>query len=293
MPLPKHADLIYDVGMHKGEDSDFYLRKGFRVVAFEADPELAAHCRDRFERFVQSGQLLIIEGAIVDQRTLAEGNRVSFHRNRDNSVWGTVHSDWARRNERLGTASDLIEVDAIDFAEVLRRTGMPHYMKIDIEGADMACVEALRRFDTRPDYISIESDKSSFAGIRREIEVLRELGYDRFQAVEQSTIHRIQRPPRPAREGAYIEHRFERGSSGLFGAELDDEWRTAGAMLRRYRLIRLGYLLEGDDGIARTWRFPGSSRLRFLLRRVLGSLTGATVPGWYDTHARHRSAGRS
>ncbi|MFM1805515.1 MAG: hypothetical protein RL136_2394, partial [Planctomycetota bacterium] len=113
------------------------------------------------------------------------------------------------------------------------------------------------------------------------------------QAVEQSTIHRIQRPPSPAREGAYIEHRFERGSSGLFGAELDDEWRTAGAMLRRYRLIRLGYVLEGDDGIARAWRFPGSSRLRFLLRRVLGSLTGATVPGWYDTHARHRSAARS
>ncbi len=25
-------DLIYDVGMHTGEDTEFYLRKGFRVV---------------------------------------------------------------------------------------------------------------------------------------------------------------------------------------------------------------------------------------------------------------------
>ena len=29
-------NLIYDVGLHKGEDSEFYLKKGFRVVAIEA-----------------------------------------------------------------------------------------------------------------------------------------------------------------------------------------------------------------------------------------------------------------
>jgi len=44
MELPsyarKHHDLIYDVGLHKGEDAEFYLRKGFRVVAFEADSDL-------------------------------------------------------------------------------------------------------------------------------------------------------------------------------------------------------------------------------------------------------------
>ena len=62
---PKHLDLIYDVGMHKGEDTDFYLRKGFRVVAFEADPDLTGYCRKRFKEFLDSGQLKIVEGAIV------------------------------------------------------------------------------------------------------------------------------------------------------------------------------------------------------------------------------------
>ncbi len=37
----KYDDLIYDVGMHKGEDADYYLKKGFRVIGFEAIPELA------------------------------------------------------------------------------------------------------------------------------------------------------------------------------------------------------------------------------------------------------------
>ena len=47
-PPPKHLDLIYDVGMHKGEDTDYYLQKGFRVVAFEANPDLVNLCRTRF-----------------------------------------------------------------------------------------------------------------------------------------------------------------------------------------------------------------------------------------------------
>lgn len=302
MEPTKQADLIYDVGMHKGEDTDFYLRKGFRVVAFEADPALAAHCRRRFAAFLESGQLEIVEGAIVEganvegandgKPTTAHGARrtIAFHRNTGNSVWGTVHADWADRNERLGTSSDLIEVAAVDFAEVLVRTGVPRYMKIDIEGADMVCVETLRRFTTRPDYLSIESDKTSLARIRREIEVLVELGYDRFQAVEQSAIPRLQRPPRPAREGRDIDHTFEKGASGVFGRELDGEWLTAGAVLRRYRFIRLGYLLEGDDGIAHAWRFPGATRLRRLVRRALARRTGAAVPGWFDTHARHSGA---
>ena len=39
--MAKHADLIYDVGFHHGEDTAYYLKKGFRVVAFEAHPRLA------------------------------------------------------------------------------------------------------------------------------------------------------------------------------------------------------------------------------------------------------------
>ena len=33
----KYRDLLYDVGMHRGEDAEFYLRKGFRVIGFDAD----------------------------------------------------------------------------------------------------------------------------------------------------------------------------------------------------------------------------------------------------------------
>jgi hypothetical protein len=34
-------DLIFDLGMHNAADTKFYLDKGFRVVALEANPALA------------------------------------------------------------------------------------------------------------------------------------------------------------------------------------------------------------------------------------------------------------
>ena len=39
-------DLIIDFGLHKGEDTEYYLlEKGFRVAAIEADPALARVAR--------------------------------------------------------------------------------------------------------------------------------------------------------------------------------------------------------------------------------------------------------
>jgi FkbM family methyltransferase len=288
---PKHNDLIYDAGMHKGEDTEFYLRKGFRVIAFEADPDLVSFCRDRFKKFIDQGQLKIVEGAIVDMNTIEAGQRrVRFYKNDEESVWGTVCADWAERNWRLGTKSRVIEVDVTDYLKVMEENGIPHFLKIDIEGVDMFCVKALGRFQERPDYVSIESDKTSYTNIKDEIDTLISLGYDSFQAIEQSAIRRSQSPPDPPREGRYVRQRFEFGSSGLFGAELGDEWKSNKEVLRQYRAILLGYHLLGDDGILNQRNFRWPWPLPKLARSFCSFLTKASVPGWYDTHARHRCA---
>jgi FkbM family methyltransferase len=165
------------------------LRKGFRVVAFEADPELIGCCRERLKEFLENGQLTIVEGAIVDPDSMRAGERtVRFYKNSDVTVWGTVNADWAERNARLGTSSNGIEVDAINFTDAIREHGVPYFMKIDVEGCDTVCIGALSGFAERPAYISIESDKTSFANIEHEIDLFSKLGYTSFQAVEQSKI---------------------------------------------------------------------------------------------------------
>jgi len=287
---PKHKDLIYDVGLHRGEDTEFYLRKGFRVLAFEADPEQVKFCRNRFAEFINQGQLKIMEGAITNVATAEPGRqKVSFYKNEQVSVWGTLCPELVERNEKAGARSRMIEVYAIDFEDAIKQHGIPHYMKVDIEGSDMVCLRTLRRFRERPDYISIESDKTSFSKIRHEINVLGALGYDSFQAIEQSGISVSQSPPFPPREGTYTAQSFDLGSSGLFGAELEDKWKSRNGILWLYSAIRMGYFLIGDDGIMKKWRFRGAGRLQSCAKWMVHGLTQGAVPGWYDTHARYSS----
>lgn len=51
LEISKVNDLIFDIGMYKGEDTDFYLKRGFRVIAFEANPDMIALLRATFRSF--------------------------------------------------------------------------------------------------------------------------------------------------------------------------------------------------------------------------------------------------
>jgi hypothetical protein len=124
----KHRDLIYDVGMHQGEDAEFYLNKGFRVVGFEADPEHVSYCRGKLADAIAQGRLTIVEGAIVGKAMAGRSAKVAFYKNVRSSVWGTSQADWANRNAGLGSPSKIIEVETVDFRGTIERHGVPYYM---------------------------------------------------------------------------------------------------------------------------------------------------------------------
>jgi FkbM family methyltransferase len=284
----KHRDLIYDVGLHVGEDTDFYLRKGFRVVAFEANPTLASDCRKRFSRELASGQLTLIEGAIVDTHALPPGQDTVPFYVPDGSLLGSVSNDWTSASQGAPEAClPTHHVKTIDFIEALAAHGIPYYLKIDIEGSDLVCLKALAAFSQRPNYVSLESSRDSLDATRNEIELLASLGYDAFQAIEQSGLRRSQSPPVPAREGTCVAKEFGVASSGLFGAELPDCWKSRAQILSQYSRIWLGYRLLGDDGAL--YRLPtrAGSWARGVAKWMLERFIGASVPGWYDTHARY------
>lgn len=275
----KHDDLVYDVGLEAGNDSDFYLKKGFRVVAFEADAALAQAGRRRFADAIRENRFTLVEGAIVEPEVVASGQRtITFYVAK--TGWGTTSSEFALRNQRLGEPSRAVEVEVVDLGACIRRYGVPYYMKIDIEGADLACLRTLLAFPDKPAYVSLESEKVDVGALEQEFALLEALGYDRFKAVQQAR-PRIRVPPNPAREGKYVPHRFPAGSSGLFGRELPGEWKDRAAVLREYRGIFRAYRLFGDDSALRNTRW-GPSIFR-TLQRVLRR----PMPGWYDTHARH------
>lgn len=268
--------LIFDIGMHKGEDTDFYLRKGFRVVGFEAHPALAQECRDRFAGEIAANRLTIVEGAIGKPETV--GRTITFYANDDISVWGTTLPEWSARNERLMTTSRVLSVEVIDFAACIASLGTPYYMKVDIEGSDMVCIEALQSQPERPPYFSLESSKTSYRAVCHEIDMLEAMGYRCFKAVQQATVHKVSLPATQS-EGQTIAYSFPKGSSGPFGADLPGDWLSAGEIKQAYRAIFRSYALFGDDSLAQC------SRVGRGLLTKLRELTRRPLPGWYDTHA--------
>lgn len=269
MPRP---NLVFDVGLHRAEDTRFYLAKGFDVVAVEAMPALAMRVAAELAPFVDAGQLTIENVAIAETT-----GTVPFFVN-PASEWGTIRPEWAERNSQIGSPStECIDVAATTFGALLERHGVPHFLKIDIEGADRLCLEALDPGES-PTYLSIESEKLSWAGLVEEFDLLESKGYHAFKVVPQHKVPH-QRPPEPAREGRHVPWRFALGASGLFGDEAPGRWLTRAQALAKYRLVFARYALYGDTGLLPKHGRGALLRLPF---RVLGGSAG-----WFDTHARH------
>lgn len=59
-----NKQLIFDIGFHKGEDTRYYLYKGYNVVAVDAAENLIMEGKNMFQKEVESGQL-ILEHSVV------------------------------------------------------------------------------------------------------------------------------------------------------------------------------------------------------------------------------------
>jgi len=256
--------------MNNGDDSDFYLRKGFRVVAVEALESLCCAAAERFAAQIAEGRLTIVNRAIA-----RIDGPVTFYQNERKSVWGTLNAEWAQRNLARKAASKEITVSGMRFEDLLEQVGVPYYVKIDIEGSDLLCLEALSKVHDRPAFVSIEASMTRWKDLKHEFDVFEQLGYASFKLVNQALV-REQVPPDPPLEGIYVSQKFPEDASGLFGEEAPGAWMSRQEAVKEYRKILRKHFLLGDRGIL------GDGVLGRNIARRLGFRDS-----WYDTHARH------
>ena len=207
------ADLIYDIGVHHGEDTRFYLDKGFRVVGVEANPALCEGLKADFAAELQSGRFVLIDKAIAPAGT----DLISFFINNDKDDWSSTIRGVAEKGAYEAVE---VQVATTSLSDIFDAHGVPYYLKCDIEGSDATVVRQLLRDGRRPPYVSIEAMYVS------DLAYLHACGYDDFQIVNQTYNFQVQ-PPHPPSEGAYVQTVFTPHMSGLFGRELNPaNWIT-------------------------------------------------------------------
>ena len=259
--------LIIDVGMHTGRDTEFYLKKGFNVVAIEANPELVKHARSNFQNALSNKKLILYDIAIADY----EGE-IDFYINNQKDDWSTISKEVALRNERFDTNNTLVQVKCTTFQTILKKHEVPYYLKIDIESADILCLKALMEFNDKPKYISIEA--GSFEETFAELSLLWNLGYREFKIVNQALNNRV-RCPNPPLEGLFVDYRFDGLSSGPFGEEAPGKWMSVEETFVKYRRI----LTKGKY-------FSATLKLYKRPFHKLFEILRWEPPGWYDIHAK-------
>lgn len=208
--------LIFDVGMHNGDDTAFYLAKGFRVVAIEAHPGFCAAAATRFGDAIERGDL------IIENVGIAYGPGVlPLYVNGVHDEWSSLDKYYGARRE----LREIIEVPTVRLDAMFEKHGAPYYLKIDIEGFDRVALAGLAASKVRPRFVSCEN------GYPEMVRLLQTLGYNSWKFVNQANITEAQCPV-PAREGETIDWKFPFGATGPFGEDLEGEWLNFAQALR-------------------------------------------------------------
>jgi FkbM family methyltransferase len=244
-----HKDMIFDIGMYNAADTEFYLQKGFRVVAVEANPALCAEGASRLASYISDKRLTILNRGISD----TSGINI-FYINLDRSDRSSFLAKWCALDRKA-----VIKVDCVRLDEILEAYGTPYYLKVDIEHLDHVCIDALERRRQLPAYVSMETKQVSF------VHRMSALGYSRFKVVSQVWNQAI-RLPCPPLEGLYVDERFTAFHSGPFGNETYGDWFTKEQALDEIEKVR------GKN-------YLGSRH------RLMGCPEEIFFSSWYDVHA--------
>jgi len=255
------SSLIIDVGAYDGSDTAYYLHCGYRVVAIEANPDLAVQVERRFQPEVADGRLQVLNVGISDK--VGESD---FWISETNDQWGSFSKLIATR--RGATVQQRpVKVRCLRLCDILHDVGTPYYLKMDIEGNDAVGLESLTR-DIAPQYISVEFAHGMEV---RLLEDLEGLGYGRFKLLNQITFtdkrpvfndeigframrkvcreipglrplirtvaHRSDFDDFPAKHG----WKFPEGSSGPFGEETYGRWMNRNEISDRFKRLRREY----------------------------------------------------
>lgn len=230
--------VIYDLGANNGDDLAYYLLKADRVVAVEANPQLADLIRQRYAAAIAEDRLRVENCVLVAGEG---GEPVPFYIHKRSHLASQFPTPSADTSIAVDYASDpahydRVELPSLGVRDLIARHGAPWYMKLDLESYDAEVLRALFANGIFPPLISAESHS---------IEVLATMvalgGYSCFNLVDGSQVGRdFADHPITTRNGPG-RFRFPDHAAGPFGDDLPGPWRDTNAFFRFLALRGLGW----------------------------------------------------
>jgi len=211
--------VIFDIGSNNGDDLPYYLKKCDRVVAIEANPALCEIIRKRFFSEIKTGRL-IVENFVLTTDESASGV-VCFHLHRTNHVLSQFPKP--EKPEDF----ERVFLPCLPLPDLIKRHGMPHYVKIDVEHYDAEILRAMFSRGIFPQYISTESH-----GVVPFCLLAGSGQYHAFKLVDGPTVAQKYHHYRITVGSTSEKYSFPNHSAGPFGEDLSGDWMTAEDFLK-------------------------------------------------------------
>jgi FkbM family methyltransferase len=220
-------DLIYDVGMHNGDDTAYYLTKGYRVVGIDANPELCAACENRFADAIAEGNLTILNVGVG----IEPGSAEFFINDRESQI-SSFAPNLEQRHEWRSITRPITPLSSI-----MLEHGVPYFAKIDVEHFDHLVLRDLLAHQIRPELISAEAHSTET------FDALQAMGYGSYALTEGYKVPEMYRAHAiRLRNGDQRIYAFEPFSSGPFGEDLIGEWLPPNAFEAELNRVGLGWI---------------------------------------------------
>jgi len=254
-PYCSKSRTVFDIGLHDATDATNYLSNGYCVVGLEADPDLVHDAAVKLQAYVKAGVFRIVHTALALSSGAAKTS-TTFYRSKCTKEWNSFLKvvgcrDCHPPNKVNPDACVETQLVTSSCADLVEHFGTPLYMKLDVEGAEGNCFEALYNHDL-PSYVSAEITSTAY------LDDLFRMGYNAFKLVRQDQL---------------VSHGSS--STGPFGDGANDcrsghHWRNFSSVL-------------SDLAFASTAQFNRTDPCP-------GGMVDVTTQGaghiWYDIHAK-------
>lgn len=189
----KPGALVFDIGAHHGESADMFLRYGAeKVVSVEASfdnyKELVAHWRDKMK-----------EPRVVPIHAAVSSMEISllqiFRCEKQSGLSTLLPDDWKEIYPDM-EFTGMEYVPTITLDTLIRKFGRPEYIKIDVEGAELAVLHGL---GSRVGSLSFEFHGKAIRDAVKCLDVCHSLGFENAAYVEED-VDLVHAPTRSIRE---------------------------------------------------------------------------------------------
>jgi FkbM family methyltransferase len=134
--------LIFDIGANEGSKAIIFSCLADQIIIVEPSPAAAQILKQRFKR---KPNVIVVESGVGDQAGVAK-----FYMFNDADAYNTFSLKW--KDSLSATATEIrprkevtktMDVSIVTLDDLIKRYGVPSYIKIDVEGSELNVINGL------------------------------------------------------------------------------------------------------------------------------------------------------